>query len=99
MKEVLFPEMPYEEYRRRIERLKDLMKKHQLDGLCLFSPINLRYYFGYRRQVMALPNGGGELPSSTQMVTSASSSLKFMGSLSKRRPGSKTSDLGGDLMN
>jgi Xaa-Pro aminopeptidase len=49
MKEVPFPEIPYEEYRSRIQKLKELIKKHKLDGLCLFSPINLRYYFGYRK--------------------------------------------------
>lgn len=49
MREIPFPEIPYEEYSRRIEKLKGLIKKHKLDGLCLFSPINLRYYFGYRK--------------------------------------------------
>lgn len=49
MKEVPFPEIPYEEYLGRMQRLRELMKKHQLDGLCLFSPVNLRYYFGYRK--------------------------------------------------
>lgn len=49
MREVPLPEIPYEEYKLRIEKLKKLLKKHNLDGLCLFSPINLRYYFGYRK--------------------------------------------------
>lgn len=49
MKEVPFPEIPFEEYRSRIQKLKELIKKNKLDGLCLFSPINLRYYFGYRK--------------------------------------------------
>ena len=49
MKEIPFPEIPYEEYKMRLDKLKKLLKKHNLDGLCLFSPINLRYYFGYRK--------------------------------------------------
>jgi Xaa-Pro dipeptidase len=49
MKEVPFPEIPYEEYKMRMDKLKKLIKKHNLDGLCLFSPVNLRYYFGYRK--------------------------------------------------
>jgi len=49
MKEVPFPEIPEEEYKRRIQRLRELMQKRNMDGLCLFSPINLRYYFGYRK--------------------------------------------------
>lgn len=49
MKEVTYPEIPYSEYELRMQKLKELMIKHKLDGLCLFSPINLRYYFGYRK--------------------------------------------------
>lgn len=49
MKEVLFPDIPQEEYELRKEKMIALMKKHHLDGLCLFSPLNLRYYFGYRK--------------------------------------------------
>lgn len=49
MKEVPYPEIPYHEYELRMRKLKELLRKHKLDGLCLFSPINLRYYFGYRK--------------------------------------------------
>jgi Xaa-Pro aminopeptidase len=49
MKKVPYPEIPHNEYELRMKKLKKLMKKHKLDGLCLFSPINLRYYFGYRK--------------------------------------------------
>ncbi len=49
MKEVLFPDIPLEEYNLRKKKMIELMKKHGLDGLCLFSPLNLRYYFGYRK--------------------------------------------------
>jgi Xaa-Pro aminopeptidase len=49
MRKVLFPEMPYSEYELRIQKLKELLRKHKLDGLCLFSPLNLRYYLGYRK--------------------------------------------------
>lgn len=46
---VTFPEIPFEEYQYRQDRLQKLMKENDLDGLILFSPINLRYYFGYRK--------------------------------------------------
>jgi len=49
MKEVPYPEIPFAEYELRREKLKELMKKYKLDGLFLFSPVNLRYYFGYRK--------------------------------------------------
>lgn len=49
MKEVPYPEIPYDEYELRMRKLKGLLRKHNLDGICLFSPINLRYYLGYRK--------------------------------------------------
>lgn len=49
MDRVTYPEMPLEEHELRQSKLKELMKKHKLDGLVLFSPINLRYYLGYRK--------------------------------------------------
>ncbi|MFX0197572.1 MAG: M24 family metallopeptidase [Candidatus Hodarchaeota archaeon] len=49
MRQVPFPEMPYSEYELRIGKLKELLRKHKLDALCLFSPLNLRYYIGYRK--------------------------------------------------
>jgi len=39
MKEgVKWPSMPYVEYRLRIERAKEIMPKHDLDAMILFSP-------------------------------------------------------------
>lgn len=39
--------MPYEEYRRRIDRSKTLMAKHKMDAMILFSPTNWWYYGGW----------------------------------------------------
>ena len=49
MKTVPYPEIPFSEYQQRISKLTALLKKHKLDGACFFSPLNLRYYFGYRK--------------------------------------------------
>lgn len=89
MKEVPFPEIPYEEYRSRIQKLKELIKKNKLDGLCLFSRSIFDIISAIGRQVLDLPNGGAVLPSSTVMEKSFSSYLKFIGSLFKKRRGLK----------
>jgi Xaa-Pro dipeptidase len=43
-----YAEIPYSEFRLRIERAKELMKKYRLDGLLLFSQENINYYTGWR---------------------------------------------------
>ena len=46
-KEKPFAEIPYEEYKLRIEKGKELAAKHKIDALLLFSPTNIRYYTGF----------------------------------------------------
>jgi Xaa-Pro aminopeptidase len=48
MKEgVKWPAMPYEEYRLRTDKAKQIMTEHGLDAMLLFSPVNWRYYGGW----------------------------------------------------
>lgn len=44
---VPFPYMPEDEYRRRIQRAKELMGKYEIDGVLLFCPEQWIYYFGF----------------------------------------------------
>ncbi len=44
---VHYPNIPYEEYRARVERAKDLLAKHKIDAMVLFSPYNWWYYGGF----------------------------------------------------
>lgn len=46
-KEVKWPQMPYEEYRARIEKAKGLLAKHKMDAVLLFSPTSWYYYGGW----------------------------------------------------
>jgi Xaa-Pro aminopeptidase len=48
MKEKAFPEIPYDEYRSRIARVKVLMEENGIDGLLLFTRENQTYYAGWR---------------------------------------------------
>jgi len=41
-------DIPYEEFKRRREKAKELMESHGIDALLLFSQDNLPYYTGYR---------------------------------------------------
>ena len=48
MKEgVRWPYIPYEEYRLRVDRAKQLIQKHEMDAMLLFSPFNWWYYVGW----------------------------------------------------
>jgi Xaa-Pro aminopeptidase len=49
MREVPFPEIPYEEFAQRTQRAIKLMSEHALDGLLLFNPMNINYYSGFRK--------------------------------------------------
>ena len=44
---VKWPNFPYDEYRRRIDRAKQLLNKHGLDAMLLFSPTSWWYYGGW----------------------------------------------------
>ena len=44
---VRWPFIPYEEYMLRINNAKELLKKHGLDALLLFSPTDWWYYGGW----------------------------------------------------
>ncbi|MEM3564732.1 MAG: M24 family metallopeptidase [Candidatus Freyarchaeota archaeon] len=39
--------MPYSEYKRRVQTARELLAKHNMDAMILFSPINWRYYGGW----------------------------------------------------
>lgn len=41
-----YAEMPYKEYKLRLEKCKELMEEYKIDALLLFSPTNIRYYTG-----------------------------------------------------
>ncbi|GAB4338819.1 MAG: hypothetical protein Kow0099_13200 [Candidatus Abyssubacteria bacterium] len=44
---VHYPNIPYEEYRARIDRAKQCLADHKLDAMVLFSPYNWWYYGGF----------------------------------------------------
>jgi Xaa-Pro aminopeptidase len=44
---VKWPFLPYDEYKLRIDRAKQLLSQHALDALLLFSPTNWWYYGGW----------------------------------------------------
>ena len=48
MREKTYAEIPFSEYRLRIDRAKKLMKKHGLDALLLFCHQNVNYFTGWR---------------------------------------------------
>ncbi|MHA1578206.1 MAG: aminopeptidase P family protein [Candidatus Freyarchaeota archaeon] len=39
--------MPYSEYKNRAQKARELLEKHNMDAMILFSPINWRYYGGW----------------------------------------------------
>ncbi len=49
-----FPHFPREEYERRLIRLRELMGKYGMDGLLLFSPEDLYYYTGFKKENYAM---------------------------------------------
>ena len=44
---VQWPNLPFEEYQRRIERAREVLAEHRLDALILFAPTNWWYYGGF----------------------------------------------------
>jgi Xaa-Pro aminopeptidase len=48
-REVSSPEFPYEEFELRINKARELMGKHGIEALLLFSPLHMRYYIGFRK--------------------------------------------------
>ncbi|GAG17873.1 unnamed protein product, partial [marine sediment metagenome] len=44
---VKWPHFPYDEYRLRIDKARQLLNKHGLDALLLFSPTSWWYYGGW----------------------------------------------------
>ena len=53
MKNVPFFEIPYEVFRSRIDKLKELMEANRLDAVILLCPENIAYYSGWRRTWIA----------------------------------------------
>jgi len=49
MKEVPFPEIPFEEFELRRKKAMQLMEEDGLEGMLLFNNQNLTYYFGFRK--------------------------------------------------
>lgn len=43
-----FPDFPYAEWKRRIDRVKGLMREHKVDALVLWKRENIRYFFGFQ---------------------------------------------------
>ena len=39
--------IPYNEYKRRSKTAQELLDKHNMDAMLLFSPLNWRYYGGW----------------------------------------------------
>ncbi|MBI4832334.1 MAG: aminopeptidase P family N-terminal domain-containing protein, partial [Candidatus Lindowbacteria bacterium] len=44
---VHWPNIPYEEYRKRVDRAKQCLAEHKIDAMVLFSPYNWWYYGGF----------------------------------------------------
>jgi len=44
---VHYPNIPYDEYQRRIDLAKHLLSEHGLDAMVLFAPVNWYYYGGF----------------------------------------------------
>jgi Xaa-Pro aminopeptidase len=55
--EVGFAHLPREEYEGRLKKTKELMTKHGIDALVLFSPENLYYYMGFKKENFAMNKG------------------------------------------
>jgi len=48
------PHFPKEEYETRLAKAKELMGKYDIDALLLFSPENLYYYTGFKKENFAI---------------------------------------------
>ena len=44
---VKWPWIPFDEYNHRVDRAKEMLSKHSVDAVLLFSPASLRYYAGW----------------------------------------------------
>ena len=44
---VHYPQIPYEEYRARIDLAREKLAKHKIDAMVLYSPLNWMYYAGF----------------------------------------------------
>ena len=53
-KEVRFPRFPQYEFEQRLAKAKELMGKYGIDALLLFSPENIYYYTGFKKENFAL---------------------------------------------
>src|SRR3990172_5314497 len=49
MKQVPFPEIPFDEFELRRKKAMKLLEEEGIDGLLLFNNQNLVYYFGFRK--------------------------------------------------
>lgn len=49
-----FYNIPEEEYRRRIDKARELLDKYEIDALVLYDPENIRYYAGYNKVGMGV---------------------------------------------
>ena len=47
LRDVKWPRMPHDEYHRRIDKAKELLTKHKMDAVLLFSPTSWFYYGGW----------------------------------------------------
>ena len=54
MKNPGFPNIPMEEYHKRINRAKELLEKYKMDALVVYDPDNIRYYAGYDKVGMGV---------------------------------------------
>ena len=53
-KEVRFPRFPYDEFKKRLAKVRELMRKYGIDALLLFAPENLYYYTGFKKENLAV---------------------------------------------
>lgn len=53
-KEVRFPRFPYDEFKKRLARVRELMGKYGIDAVLLFAPENLYYYTGFKKENLAV---------------------------------------------
>jgi Xaa-Pro aminopeptidase len=69
--QVRFPRFPYEEYKNRVSRARDLMGKYGVDALLLFAPENIFYYTGFKKENFAIEKRwrrGVILPKNGEMI-------------------------------
>jgi Xaa-Pro aminopeptidase len=51
-----FPDYPYHEWKRRIDRAQELMKENDVDVLLLFKKEDVRYFFGFQTTHWEFPS-------------------------------------------